>query len=302
MAERILENVELCRARENGMLMSPTMVKGTDCMLWFMYHYIDKVVTKPTRALLMGSLFDHFCETNGHLLPYNDFKDLSTPDMDIVIKAFERYRPHIDYDNDAFQMLVWAHVAEGVYLHGYLDIVKQHTDIRPDFIGDDVNEPGYIGTCSYIIDKVIDTKFTLKKLKPSRTKKDGTPSYDAKEGWKQQGRHYIWLLQQMGYKHIDSIQFDVMNAEDDELIQIVYKPKQISVDNVRAEVIAAWLKIEHAKLHNDYVATVDWRCKWGDGPEEQCDYYETCSAQKLLAKAKQEQDAIMTDYNPELDG
>ena len=260
MSERELTIPELIDARKNGRLMSYSSVSlWQRCPLAWKFRYVDKIETVATRALLMGSLFDILCETarSGEKDYCAITAQLDTESVNIVLDRYDKYMHHIDYDNDKLQMLVYAPIGKGVefplYLHGYIDVVKRHVDISPDFIGDDVNAPGYIGTCNYTIDQLIDTKFCQKPVNGK-----------AKDAWKQQARFYLWMMGQMGYD-VKEFWFHVLNGETVDIDIIKYKPKQDTVDRVPDEVLEAFyeMKDEH------YWPVFDKHCAW-------CDHKQAC--------------------------
>ena len=234
------EHLEVAHGEDK--LMSFSRIRDTKCMLEYMFKRIDKILVPPTRALMMGAYNDALINQTPDL---NEVQGLGIGDLQMVYDKTMRYvEKHVDYEADVLQELVWAHAGDGVHMHGYVDIVK------PD------------GT-------PIDNKFTERKLKPVRIKKDGTPTYKAKDGWEFQGRCYLWMKQQMGCD-VKEFHFHVLNAEDDELIIIKYKPKQSSIDAVRGDVLNAY-ELIRSEL---YWPTIGRHCSWC-GHQKECEEFRT---------------------------
>ena len=254
---RDLDNTILQAARARGCLLSFSSVsKWQRCPLSWKFSYIDKILTPPNRAMLMGTLFDEQCESGGNAL-FSDYADkgLTIGDYHMVNKRYEAYKHHIS-DTDVQQMLVyapisassrcsslanvWVDEAPPIYLHGYVDRVKYIPD-----------ENGV----KYLDNPIlpIDYKFTQKPVNGK-----------AKDHWKQQARYYLWLLQQMGYD-VDRFEFHVCNAVDDTIDIIKYKPRQNTVDRVPTEVMAAYEGMQSEW----YPPNIDRHCTW-------CDHEQRC--------------------------
>ena len=105
---RDLGNTILLAARAAGRLLSYSQVsKWERCPLSWKFSYIDKIVTPPNRAMLMGTLFDKLCENNDRyveICPLPIEGAWSGDDIKIVIDCYEKYKHHINYDTDVQQM------------------------------------------------------------------------------------------------------------------------------------------------------------------------------------------------------
>lgn len=213
------------------------------CPFAWRVRYIDGVRTEPSKAMLMGSMFDMLCEVAPDKLPvgYTDIVNtLDLSDSAIVLERYYSYKSYIDYDNDSMQVFVHRAIPDTDYhMLGWVDRVRQ-------------DDKGII---------LVDNKFSQKPWKRSKV-----------QAYALQAQMYLSC-----YPAGTRFEFHVCNAQTDEVQIFEYKPTaktMLGLDKKLADVVESitrnWLEPTPNRL-----------CNWCDYSEI-CDKYRTRQLTKEL--------------------